>query len=320
VLVSILINNYNYGEFLRDAIDSALAQTYRDTEVVVVDDGSTDNSRDIIASYGDRIRPVLKPNGGQASTFNAAFAASHGEIVCMLDSDDLFLSDKVEQIVRVFQSDAAFAWCFDRLQWVDRDLRPVPGEVKRGVSGECDHRSDVKRGKLYFTAPATSGLSFRRSFLAQLMPLPESEGLGISDEYLKVASLGLTKGYYLAVGYTLQRIHGRNAYTARPEKERLNLKSFIQLRTACELGTNFPDLRNFANKLYAKAVAMCWLSGGMNQQQRAISSAYLSSTPARCRPLLFVRSACHLVRLSFQLRRHDVQASAQARLKPIGTN
>jgi len=77
-LVSIIINNYNYARFLRDAIDSALNQTYDRTETIVVDDGSTDNSREIIAGYGDRIIPVLKENGGQNSAFDAGFAASAG--------------------------------------------------------------------------------------------------------------------------------------------------------------------------------------------------------------------------------------------------
>src|SRR5207248_11792671 len=84
-LVSILINNYNYGRFLRDAIDSALRQTYTNTEVIVVDDGSTDDSRQIIAGYGSRIVPVLKENGVQASAFNAGFAASKGQWICFLD-------------------------------------------------------------------------------------------------------------------------------------------------------------------------------------------------------------------------------------------
>lgn len=75
-LASIIIDNYNYGRFLADAINSALAQTYQHTEVIVVDDGSTDNSREIISQYGDRIRPVLKENGGQGSAFNAGFEAS----------------------------------------------------------------------------------------------------------------------------------------------------------------------------------------------------------------------------------------------------
>jgi glycosyltransferase involved in cell wall biosynthesis len=63
--VSIIINNYNYGSFLKDAIESSLNQTYPDTEVIVVDDGSTDNSRQIISSYEGLIIPVLKQNGGQ---------------------------------------------------------------------------------------------------------------------------------------------------------------------------------------------------------------------------------------------------------------
>ena len=71
-LASVIINNYNYGRFLRGAIDSALNQTYPHTEVIVVDDGSTDGSPEVIATYKNRIVPVLKTNGGQASTYVAA--------------------------------------------------------------------------------------------------------------------------------------------------------------------------------------------------------------------------------------------------------
>ncbi len=88
--ISVLINNYNYARFLPACIDSVLAQDYADFEIIVVDDGSTDDSRDIIASYGTRIVPVLKENGGQASSFNAGFAASSGQILCLLDADDAF--------------------------------------------------------------------------------------------------------------------------------------------------------------------------------------------------------------------------------------
>src|ERR671933_952190 len=101
-LVSIAINNYNYARFLPQAIDSALNQTYPNVEVVVVDDGSTDNSREIIASYGSKIIPGLKENGGQASAFNAGFAASRGDVICFLDSDDAFLPEKVAEVIDAF--------------------------------------------------------------------------------------------------------------------------------------------------------------------------------------------------------------------------
>src|SRR6516165_1862808 len=94
IRATIIINNYNYGRFLAAAIESALNQTYVNTEIVVVDDGSTDDSRQVIVGYGDRVRPVLKANGGQASAFNAGFAASTGDVICMLDADDLFYPNK----------------------------------------------------------------------------------------------------------------------------------------------------------------------------------------------------------------------------------
>jgi glycosyltransferase involved in cell wall biosynthesis len=94
-LVSIIINNYNYGRFVREAIDSGLNQTYSHKEVIVVDDGSTDDSREIIASYGNGITSVLKENGGQASAFNAGFAVSQGDIICFLDADDIFYLRKL---------------------------------------------------------------------------------------------------------------------------------------------------------------------------------------------------------------------------------
>ena len=77
-LVSIIVNNYNYERFVAQAIESALQQTYSPVEVIVVDDGSVDHSREIIQGYGGRIQPVLKENGGQASALNAGFAASRG--------------------------------------------------------------------------------------------------------------------------------------------------------------------------------------------------------------------------------------------------
>ena len=77
-ILDIVVNNFNYARFLTAAVDSALAQRGTDVHVIVVDDGSTDDSRDLIASYGDRVTPVLKENGGQASAFNAGFLHCRG--------------------------------------------------------------------------------------------------------------------------------------------------------------------------------------------------------------------------------------------------
>ena len=151
-LVSIVINNYNYGRFLRDAIDSALNQTYDHTETIVVDDGSTDNSREIIAGYGDRIIPVLKENGGQNSAFDAGFVASSGSIVCFLDSDDVFFSSKVGRIVEVLEQHPHVGSCFHALKVIDKDGAelPMPGMV---LAGERDFRGGIRDGNMPLIIP-----------------------------------------------------------------------------------------------------------------------------------------------------------------------
>lgn len=147
-LVSILINNYNYGRFLPNAIDSALKQTYPNIEVVVVDDGSTDNSREVINSYIDQIIPVFKNNGGQASAINAGFAASKGEIICFLDADDIFLPDKVSEVVNMFQLDSTSDWVFTESAPIkSEDINNV--EKLYNVINTISEQSDDTSPKIY---------------------------------------------------------------------------------------------------------------------------------------------------------------------------
>src|ERR1700693_1450726 len=104
-LVSIVIVNYNYANFLPAAIDSAIHQTYSPIEILVVDDGSTDESREIISRYQSSIVPILKRNGGNNSAINAGVKHSHGKIICFLDADDFYYPDKVTRIVDVFEKE-----------------------------------------------------------------------------------------------------------------------------------------------------------------------------------------------------------------------
>ena len=98
--VSIIINNYNYAQYLPSCIESAVAQTYGNTEVIVADDGSTDNSRAIIESYGSSVIPTFKLNGGQASALNAGYKKSSGDLVIFLDSDDILWPSCVSEVIR----------------------------------------------------------------------------------------------------------------------------------------------------------------------------------------------------------------------------
>src|SRR5688572_5767710 len=103
-LVSVVIPTYNYGHLVAEAVDSALAQTYPAVEVLVVDDGSTDDTWDRLARYGDRIRCVRQANAGLSAARNTGIRAAHGEYVALLDSDDAFHPRKLDLQMRYLTS------------------------------------------------------------------------------------------------------------------------------------------------------------------------------------------------------------------------
>lgn len=181
--VTIIINNYNYAQFLSEAIDSALSQTYEQTEVVVVDDGSTDNSVQVIESYGQQVVSVIKPNGGQASAMNSGFQRSRGDIVLFLDADDYLFPDAAAAMAAAWRSDLALLQC--RLELVDTngqyiDLYPAPELLFD--SGADVWQLLLKKGR--FRTTVTSGLAFSRQVLSKIMPIPEADFRISADGYL----------------------------------------------------------------------------------------------------------------------------------------
>lgn len=214
-LASIVVNNYNYDRFLAVSIDSALNQRYPNTEIVVVDDGSTDNSRAIIAAYGDRVIRVLKENGGQASAFNAGFVHSHGDVIIFLDADDALLPYTVTHIMDAFAATPNVAKVQYRMEIID-DHGIATGQIQPATHLRMLN-GDLRRYVLSFpedmTWMATSGNAFARSVLSQFFPMPESAyDAGGADWYLShlspllgnVVSLDLVGAYY--------RVHTRNLY------------------------------------------------------------------------------------------------------------
>jgi glycosyltransferase involved in cell wall biosynthesis len=210
-LVSILINSYNYADYLRDAIDSALAQTYAHREVIVVDDGSTDGSRELIASYGTRIIPILKPNGGQASAMNAGILACVGDVVCMLDADDYWLPGKVAHVVELASCHPRASVIYHRVQRISSDGRLI-GTPRPRTRMHGAIRSMACRSGGMWPFPPTTALSFRREFLAQALPIPEESYRTCADLYLATlaAFCGEVAGTDEALA--MYRVHGRNLW------------------------------------------------------------------------------------------------------------
>jgi glycosyltransferase involved in cell wall biosynthesis len=213
-LVSILINNYNYAEYLGEAIDSALAQRYGNCEIIVVDDGSTDGSRAIVESYGTCVRAIYKENGGQASAFNVGIAASGGGFILLLDSDDILSPNAVTECVEAFPR--GYSRVYFRLQSVDRQGRTLgiatPMNNFQPMDGyPVDCRSV---GGMIYWGPPTSGNFFSASILRKILPIPERTYRICADAFVvaktsmhgPVRSLDKTLGSY--------RLHGKNAFVS----------------------------------------------------------------------------------------------------------
>jgi glycosyltransferase involved in cell wall biosynthesis len=183
--ISIIINNFNYGRYLRECIQSALNQTYEAVQVIVVDDGSTDDSRLIISEFDAEIVSVLQANAGQAAAMNAGFLVSNGDLVHFVDSDDFLQPDSAANI--------AEAWTFEcakiqfRLAVVDANglvsnTHPAPNEFM--PSGDVTHLILADGG---YTCPVTTGNVYARQALCRVLPIPEAEFRISADGYLNAA-------------------------------------------------------------------------------------------------------------------------------------
>src|SRR6266478_4519578 len=154
-LASVILTSYNYAPFLRESVDSALNQTYPNIEVIVVDDGSTDGSREIISGYGDRIRPLLKENGGQTSALNIAFQVSRGSVIFFLDADDTMFRTTVERAMALLGNGEAVKAHWPMIE-VDAESKPT-GKIKCPELPEGDLKEVVVNcGPLTYPSPPTS--------------------------------------------------------------------------------------------------------------------------------------------------------------------
>ncbi|MEL6438378.1 MAG: glycosyltransferase family 2 protein [Cyanobacteria bacterium J06621_8] len=277
-LVTILINNYNYADFLADAIESCLEQMYDKVEIIIVDDGSQDGSRSIIENYGNQVIPIFKNNGGQASAFNIGFSRCKGDIICFLDSDDYFFSEKIATIVDIFTNHPEIGWLFHPLKLSGHHSSVVEQSPSSDLSGVYDIRHHISRGKLQGKLPfmgiITSGMCFRRSLLQQILPMPEEIRI-TSDDYIKYSALGLSQGYILLENLATQRIHGNNAYTFRDDKQELKAKTMIL--TAYYLKKNFKFLSAFANNIFALGFSIYQSVKSDPVEYSSLLHSYLSS-------------------------------------------
>jgi glycosyltransferase involved in cell wall biosynthesis len=220
-LVSVLIDTYNQEHFLEQAIDSVLAQDFPadQMEILVVDDGSTDNTAALVAKFAPRIRYLPKKNGGQASAFNTGIPELHGEFIAFLDADDWWAQNKLSAVLDVFQKDPsigtvghAYYRCYDDSRPGD-DLTEIaaPDKSTRITLSNVEGARHADPLRIFF---GTSRLAVRKAVLDRVPPIPE-ELIFSADAYVFTVTMALADSFVLAEPLCFYRLHGENLYSFR---------------------------------------------------------------------------------------------------------
>jgi GT2 family glycosyltransferase len=136
VSVSVIIPTYNRGWIIKEAIDSVLAQTYKGYELIVVNDGSTDETAAVLNQYSGRLQVIDQENQGVSSARNRGIASSSGELIALLDSDDLWLPEKLDRQVAFFREYPQALICQTQEIWVRNGKRVNPGKRHKKLSGK----------------------------------------------------------------------------------------------------------------------------------------------------------------------------------------
>ncbi len=213
---AVLVTSYNYRDFVLEAVDSALAQSRRPSQVIVVDDGSSDGSDALLREHyaGDeRVTLICAANGGQLHAFQRGVALVQADVVCFLDSDDRWAPDYLARLGALYDARADVDFVYSDMHHFGQEDRLV-GFHHEAV--DLGYTAVITYALTRWYGAPTSALSMRAKYARQVLDLPDSfrETWRLSaDNCLVFGSsvLGARK-YYLPTGSVWYRIHGKNGW------------------------------------------------------------------------------------------------------------
>src|SRR5271170_502401 len=230
-LFTVLIDAFNYGRYIAEAVRSVLEQYFpaAQVEILVVDDGSTDDTAERLEKFGGAIRYLKKPNGGQASAFNFGWPHARGEFIALLDADDVWLPNKLRRIDEAFLRQPDAGMTYHRLYEWTEDGKLATGGHFIPVSGRV---TDSRFSLLCYPMMQASSLVFRRRALEDLLPIPEVLRTQ-ADAYLTALIIFISPVLAVDEYLAKYRIHGANLFHCQnAEPSRSQLENRVAMREA----------------------------------------------------------------------------------------
>ena len=211
--VSVLIDTYNHERFIEQAIVSVLEQDFpaADREIIVVDDGSTDRTPEIVKKFEPHLRLLRKENGGQASAFNAGIPECKGEIIAFLDGDDWWATGKLQAVADALASEASVGIVGHGITEVFSDGRQHTELVREGPRFRIDSVDSARTFRLRKSFLGTSRMTVRSEVLRKIARVPEALRIE-ADEYLFTLAGVLSDALILRESLTFYRLHESNAF------------------------------------------------------------------------------------------------------------
>jgi glycosyltransferase involved in cell wall biosynthesis len=212
--VTAVIPTYNYAAYVGAAIDSVLGQDFEgDIECIVVDDGSTDDTARVVARYGNRVRYLRQENRGMAAAINAGHDAGGGDVLCLLDADDVWKPEKVRRVVDAFGQAPAAGLVHHEVLAVDDAGQPIPDFMGCYPRAHGDVSQRMRVQGLPWMFNPTSSLSLRRSVCRHLFPLITTLR-GNADDLIAASAALLGPVIHIPEVLSLYRVHGRNLWAS----------------------------------------------------------------------------------------------------------
>jgi glycosyltransferase involved in cell wall biosynthesis len=209
--VSAIIPVYNGERFVRDALESILAQTFKDVEIIVVDDGSTDRTREIVQGFGDRVIYDYQKNAGADRAYNRGISLAHGEFIAFLDHDDRWYPEKLAVQLEILSRHPEVGLTYSKVDLIDADGAPVyetPWTERNGLPRDPIGDAEAMLRERFPTS-VPSPMLFRRHVLAEIggfdTGLPR--GGGHVDSKLCILAGEISKVFFSVKPLVQYRVH-----------------------------------------------------------------------------------------------------------------